>query len=143
MRSNISIDLIIGEVDMKNRQVFKHLFNVLVSIFVLCAGVPALSQNDNYQTVSQLLTQISTATPQQQTAIATQLALYKYDDVARALIQIISFQFNSGNTNTFIVNAAIDSLTAMADASCNQDIQSLIQQMNQVRYSDQKLSNQA
>lgn len=126
---------------MKNRQNFKHLLNVLVSIFILSASVPALSQNDDYQAVNQLLSQISTAAPQQQSSIATQLAQYKYDDVARALIQILNFQFKSGNANTFIVNAAIDSLMTMADVSYNQDIQSLIQQLNQVRYTDQKLSN--
>jgi ATP-dependent Clp protease ATP-binding subunit ClpC len=126
---------------MKNRKNFKQLLNVLVSIFILSASEPALSQNNDYQDVNQLLSQISTAAPQQQSSIATQLAQYKYDDVARALIRILNFQFKSGNANTFIVNAAIDSLMTMVDASYNQDIQSVIQLLNQVRNTDQKLSN--
>lgn len=101
----------------------------------------ALSQNEDSHVVHQLLTQISTAAPSQQSAIATQLSQYKYDDVARALIQVIQYQFSSGATNTFIVSAAIDSLSVMADTTYNQNIQSMIQKLNDVRYKDPKLSN--
>jgi ATP-dependent Clp protease ATP-binding subunit ClpC len=135
-------------------QNFRHLINALVTILILSVGGLAQAQLDealsrrnvassqaDYEAVNQLLSQFALATPQQQSSIVVQLAQYKYDDVARALIKILDFQFKSNNTNTFIVNAAIDALNSMADSSYSPEIQLVIQQINQARYTDQKLSN--
>jgi ATP-dependent Clp protease ATP-binding subunit ClpA len=102
----------------------------------------SVSQND-YQTISHLITQLGQLPAQNQSAAATQLAQYHYNEVATALLKTIEHQFKSGWTNTFIVNAAIDSLSQMANSNHDHEINQLIQLMNQGKAAgnDKNLSN--
>jgi ATP-dependent Clp protease ATP-binding subunit ClpA len=99
-----------------------------------------VSQND-YQNISQLISQLGQPPAQSQSAAATQLGQYHYTEVAHALLKTIENQFKSGWTNTFIVNAAIDSLIQMANTSHSKEINQLLKIMNQVRANDNNLSN--
>ena len=151
-----------GETNMGHRQNSRQLANTFVAALTLAMmgtesfaainKLPSLkytgalrslaSSTADYELVTQLLNQLPLVAPQQQSAIITQLATYKYVEVVDALIKAIDIQLQSGNTNTFIVSAAIDSLASMADKSRGRELEQLSQKMSQVRHSDQKLSNE-